>query len=410
MEFEQQSSDTHKKRLVSVRMINLRLVILVAAIFAFGLAIGRGDVDIEGLSANNNTSTNQLDYSSVDQLYGILRNSFDGNLDKTKLLDGIKEGLVESAGDPYTEYLAPKEAKELNDQLAGSFIGIGAELGKDQDDNIIVVSPLAGFPAEKAGLKPRDIIAAIDGESTSGFSINTAVRKIRGEEGKQVKLTIVRSGGNPFDVTITRAKITIPSVEYEIGGDIGYLKINQFTDDTVIRVKDAVGAFEAAKIDGIVLDLRGNPGGYLRGSIDIASLWLERGKVVVEERRGKTVINTHRAGGDNPLLGVPTVVLINGGSASASEIVAGALRDHGAATVVGSTSFGKGSVQKVEKLRGGSELKVTIARWYTPKGANIDKQGIAPDEKVEAGDNEAQTGNDLQKDRAYQIIRQKINR
>lgn len=387
----------------------LRLILVVLVLFGLGLAVGRGDVNIEGLSAGSgSTSASQLDYSSVDQLYAVLRGNFDGSLDKQKLLDGVKEGLVEAAEDPYTEYLPPKEAKELNDQLSGSFIGIGAELGKDQDDNIIVVSPLTGFPAEKAGLKSRDIIAGINGETTSGISITTAVRKIRGEEGTDVKLTIVRSGGNPFDVNIKRAKITIPSVEHKIDGRVGYLKINQFTDDTVSSAKKAAAEFKNNNVAGIVLDLRGNPGGYLRGSIDIASLWLNRGDKIVEERRGKTVISTHRASGDNPLRGIPTAVIINGGSASASEIVAGALRDNKAAAVVGTTSFGKGSVQKVENLRGGSELKVTIARWYTPAGKNIDKQGITPDEKIELSDDDAKAERDPQKDRAYQIVQQKI--
>lgn len=393
----------------SSRLKKLPTLLIAGILFGLGLAVGRGDVNIDGLSAENRTgSSSQLNYTSVDQLYSLLRTNFDGSLDSNKLLDGLKEGLVEAANDPYTEYLSPKEAKELNDQLAGSFIGIGAELGKDQDDNIIIVSPLAGFPAEKAGLKTRDIIAGIDGEATSGISINTAVRKIRGEEGTDVKLTIVRAGGNPFEVTIKRAKIVIPSVEHKIEGRIGYLKINQFTDDTVSRAKKAADEFRAGNVAGIVLDLRGNPGGYLRGSIDISSLWLDRGSVVVQERRGKTVISTHRATGDNPLRGLPTAVLINGGSASASEIVAGALRDNKAATVIGMTSFGKGSVQKVENLPGGSELKVTIARWYTPKGANIDKQGITPDEKIEIKDEDAKANRDPQKDRAYQIVQQKI--
>lgn len=388
----------------------LRMVAIAALVFGLGLLIGRGDINIDGLSGNRSSSSaSKLDYSSVDQLYGILSSNFDGTIDKEKAIDGIKEGLVRAAGDPYTEYLAPKDAAEFNNQISGSFTGIGAELGKDQDDNIIIVSPLAGFPAEKAGLKPRDAIAAINGETTSGISINTAVRKIRGEEGTDVKLTIVRGGGNPFEVTIKRAKITIPSVESKIDGQVGYLKINQFTDDTVSNAKAAAADFKSAGVKGVVLDLRGNPGGYLRGAVDIASLWLERGKVIVEERRGKAVMNTHRATGDNPLFGMPTTVLVNGGSASASEIVAGALRDNNAAGVVGTKSFGKGSVQKVEVLRGGSELKVTVARWYTPKGANIDKQGISPDETVEISDDDAKAGRDPQKDKAYQIVQQKIS-
>lgn len=390
------------------KLKNLRLIVTAGLIFGLGLAIGRGDVDIDGLSASRAGSSTNLDYSSVEQLYGVLNRTFDGELQRDKLLEGLKEGLVSAADDPYTEYLSPKEAKELNEQLSGSFTGIGAELGKDKEGNLIVVSPLSGFPADKAGLRPRDVIAAINGESAAGISINTAVTKIRGEVGSKVKLTLIRDGGNPFEVEITREKITIPSVEHKMDGNIGYLKINQFTEDTARLSKAAANDFKRAGAKGVVLDLRGNPGGYLSASIDVAGLWLDRGKVVVSERRGKTIINSHYASGDNPLKNIPTAVLINGGSASASEIVAGALKDYKAATIVGKTSFGKGSVQKVENLRGGSELKVTIARWYTPLGKNIDKQGVSPDQEIELSDDDAQSQRDPQKDKALELLRSQV--
>jgi len=387
-------------------------VLVLALMFGGGLAVGRGDLHIQGLSVQKSVNSNlpgTLDYSSVNQVYNLLRNDYDGSLNTGKLLDGLKSGLVSAAGDPYTEYFDAADAKTLNDELAGSITGIGAELGTDSDNDIVIVSPLSGYPADKAGLKPKDVIAAIDGKSTQGISIDTAVSKIRGPAGTKVTLTIVRGGGNPFDVTITRQKITIPSVTYEVDGDIGYIKISQFTNDTVGLADKTAQSFKAQGVKGVVLDLRGNPGGYLSGAVDVSSLWLKQGQTVVSERRGSTIIDTEYASGDDPLQGLPTVVLIDGGSASAAEITAGALHDNGAATLVGQTSFGKGSVQQVEDLSGGAELKVTIAHWYTPDGKNINQQGITPDVVVSnPTDAQVQAGQDPQKDKAFQIVQNKI--
>jgi carboxyl-terminal processing protease len=190
----------------------LTTLVLAALIFAAGLAIGRGNIQLKGLSKPSAKSTaSALDYTSVNQVYSILRSDFDGTLNKNQLTEGLKTGLVNATGDPYTEYFSPKEAKEFNDQLKGSITGIGAELGTT-NGNIVIVSPLAGFPAEKAGLKPKDVVAAINGKTTTGMTVSTAVRNIRGDAGTKVTLTIVRNNGNPFEVTITRQKITIPSV------------------------------------------------------------------------------------------------------------------------------------------------------------------------------------------------------
>lgn len=384
-------------------------LVLAIAIFAAGVTIGRGNIHVRGLSqASNQNSSAAFDYSSVDQLYGLLKSDFDGNLNKTQLLDGIKTGLVNATGDPYTEYFNPKDAKDFNQELTGSFTGIGAELGTDADNNIVIVSPLAGFPADKAGLKPKDIIAAVNGQSTSGMSVDSVVRKIRGPENTEVKLTIIRGNGKPFEVSIKRAKITVPSVQYHEDGNIGYLKISQFTNDTVDLAQKAAAEFKTKGVKGVVLDLRGDPGGYLDGAVDISSMWLAKGQTVVSERRGSTVLTTKYSSGSSELAGLPTVVLIDNGSASASEITAGALHDNGAATLVGSKSFGKGSVQQVENLLDGSELKVTIARWYTPDGKNIDKQGIKPDVAIDNSDADRQAGKDPQKDKAYQILQSKI--
>lgn len=379
-------------------------------IFGAGVAVGRGDFMFFGpkpITANTKLS-NQLDYSSVNQVYKVLKTDFDGQLEKSKLIEGLKAGLVNAAGDPYTEYFNPMDAKTFNEQLTGSITGIGAELGTNDQDNIVIVSPLAGYPAEKAGLRPRDIIGAINGTTTQGMSISAAVSKIRGNPGTQVTLTILRGAAKPFDVTITREKITVPSVKYEVIDNIGYLKVTQFTQDTVSLAKKAAQEFKSKNVKGVVLDLRSDPGGYLDAAVGLSSLWLDDGQTIVQEKRGGNVVGTEYAGGDNILKGLPTVVLIDGGSASASEITAGALRDNGVATLVGNKSFGKGSVQQVEHFGDGSELKVTIARWFTPKGKNIDKQGISPDIPVDNSDQDIAAGKDPQKDRAFSILRTKI--
>jgi carboxyl-terminal processing protease len=329
-------------------------------------------------------------------------------LNQQKLTDGLKSGLVSAAGDPYTVYFSPADAKAFNNELSGSITGIGAELGSNDQNEIVIISPLSGYPAQKAGLKPKDIVAAINGKTTQGMTIDAAVTKIRGNPGTNVTLTIVRGSAKPFDVTITRQKITVPSVKYEEDGDIGYMKISQFTQDTADLAQKGAQEFKSKNVKGVVLDLRGDPGGYLDAAVRVSSLWLNQGQTVVSERRGNTVVGSEAALGGNILKGLPTVVLIDDGSASASEITAGALRDNGAAQLVGVKSFGKGSVQQVEDFKDGSELKVTIARWYTPDGKNIDKQGIKPDVTVTISDADAAAGKDPQKDKALQILQTKF--
>jgi carboxyl-terminal processing protease len=396
-----------KKRWTLLKILaTLALTILV---FGGGVAVGRGDVHLRGLNLGKaSSSATNLDYSSVDQLYSLLKSDFDGQLDGGKLIDGLKTGLVDAANDPYTAYFNQADAKTFNQELTGSFIGIGAELGTDADNHIVIVSPLSGYPAEKAGLKPKDIIAAIDGQPTTGLSVDKVVQKIRGTAGTSVKLTIVRGADKPFELSITREQITIASVKSSVDGAVGYLKISQFTNDTTKLAKSATDDFKAKGVKAIILDLRSDPGGYLKTAVEISSLWLDQGKTVVSERRGGQILSTDYALGGNVFKGLPTVVLVNSGSASASEITAGALRDNGVATIVGEKSFGKGSVQQVENLPGGGELKVTIARWFTPAGKNIDKQGITPDVLVTISDADVAAGKDPQKDKATAILLSKI--
>lgn len=378
--------------------------VLVVAVASFIIGTRSQEI-LAGFSGSQNKNLAQdLDYTSLEQVYDKLRESYDGQLDQAKLLEGAKKGLVDAAGDPYTVYFTDEEAQKFLGDLEGKFSGIGAELDQ-KDDNLIVLSTLDDSPARKSGLQRGDVIAKVNDQDTVNWSIDKAVSEIRGEKGTTVKLTVLR-GQELKDFSIVRAQIVNPSVRYEVTGDkIGILRISRFAEnDTVALAKRAAEEFKKQGVRGIVFDLRGNGGGYLNAAQDIASLWLEN-KVIVQERRGNKVVDTLNSNGDALLKGMPTVVLIDGGSASASEIVAGALHDHGAAKLVGAKTFGKGSVQQIDKLGLGGQLKVTIAKWFTPNGKNISKEGIEPDVKVELSDQDLKDERDPQKDKALEILK-----
>lgn len=404
-----QGRQKHRKKLLIIAV----KVVIVVGIFYFGVAIGQGKIsfgvsDLLSRSSQNKDLPSNLDYTSVNQVYNDLKANYDGKLSTGVLLDGLKQGLAQSTGDPYTEYFNAKDAKAFNEQLTGTFTGIGAELGKDGENNLIVVSPIAGFPADKAGLKAGDIITTINSISTSNMSIDSAVNRIRGPKNTSVTLKIIRSKSQTLNLTIIRDEINIPSVKSKIiGGQIGYMQISEFSQDTTGLAQTAANDFKKAGVKGVILDLRGDPGGYLAAAVDVSSLWLNN-KTILTERHGGIIIQTYTSRGTPTLEGLPTAVLIDGGSASASEITAGALHDNKVATLVGAKSFGKGSVQEVKNLSGGAELKVTIARWYTPNGKNIDKQGIQPDKSVQLTADDAKNGRDPQLDAAINIINGKI--
>lgn len=373
----------HGGRLFSRGVAPYKVMIIAVIVASLGFLVGLKLDNFnfsfdEGFSANAGLPED-LDYKSVEEVYDLLKKDFDGELKFVELVDGLKKGLAEATGDNYTTYLNTEQAQEFSNDLNGTFEGIGMEVDK-KGELIIVVAPLKGFPAEKAGLKKGDFVIKIDKTDIVGMSIEEAVRLIRGDRGTEVTLKVLR-GNKQLDFTVTRERIVIPSVTYEmLNGGIGLISISRFAEDTEQLCLKAVADLDVDKLKGVILDLRGNSGGFITAARAVAGLWL-KDKVVVEQRTngGKKLVNSLKTDGTAPLAGIKTIVLIDEGSASASEIVAGALKDHGVAKLLGVKSYGKGSVQELDDLSGGGVLKVTVAKWYTPKGRNIDGQGIKPD-------------------------------
>ncbi len=338
-------------------------------------------------------SADTLDTAVLQQAFRELKANYDGTLDAGKLTDGAARGMVAAAGDKYTVFMDKDEAEQFNKDLRGEISGIGCEIGL-RGDRATVLRVLADSPAEAAGVRPGDVFVSVNGESVEGMDATTVASKVRGEKDTTVKLTMQR-GEEQKEFTITRAQVADASVRWSIDGDIGTITMSRFDDDTGKLANQAAAEFKARGVKGVILDLRGNGGGYLSAAVDVAGIWLDNKVVVTEKSNGK-VTGTEKTGSGAPLAGVKTVVLVNGASASASEIVAGALQDHKAATLVGEKTFGKGTVQKVVNLLDGRLLKVTIARWYTPNGKNITKEGISPDKKVELTSDDANAGRDPQ--------------
>lgn len=400
---KERTSSRLKWRMLHRRISLGQTIVLVVLVGVAAFIAGTRSGDI--LAAIRFGGQSSLDLSSVQALYSTLRERYDGELDTAKLIAGAKHGLVEATGDPYTVYFTADEAKEFFGDLEGTFEGIGAELAR-RDDKLTIVSTIDGSPAAKSGLKALDVIAAVNDQGSIDWPVEKAVSEIRGEKGTTVKLTVIRGTEAPRDVTITRDTITDPSVKTEVTADnVGILRISRFGEtDTVRLARQAAREFKDRGVKGVVVDLRGNGGGYLTAAQDIAGLWLKN-QIVVTERRGGAVVDTLRSGSSPILEGVPTIVLVDGGSASASEIVAGALSDNGAAKLVGTKTFGKGSVQAIETLSDGGQLKVTTAKWFTPHGKNISKEGIAPDVEVSLSDADIASGNDTQKARALELLK-----
>lgn len=378
------------------------LTLVIVAIVSF-VAGARSDALFANVASvfGVRTSNKTIDLSSVQKTYQELVANYDGKLDTQKLIYGANRGLVEAAGDPHTAYMDPDETKEFDKSLSGQIGGgIGAEIGL-RNNKPTIIKPLENSPAQKAGIKAGEAIVKVNDEASSDWSVEKVVSKIRGEVGTSVKLTLL-SGGQTREVSVVRQNIVSPAVESEIDGEIGILKVNRFGDDTVSLSRKYASEFVEKGVKKVILDLRNNPGGTVGAAQGLLGIWLDN-QIAMTERRGSEIVKTLRTTG-TPILGnMKTVVLINGNSASASEITAGALREYGKATLVGQKSYGKGSVQIVLGLPGGSQMKVTEARWYTPKGKNIDKTGIEPDVKVDLSSDDINNNVDPQIDKAKSL-------
>ncbi|MBB1549913.1 S41 family peptidase [Candidatus Nanosynbacter sp. HMT-352] len=378
------------------------LTLVIVAIVSF-VAGARSDALFANVASvfGIRTSNKTIDLSSVQKTYQELIANYDGKLDTQKLIYGANRGLVEAAGDPHTSYMDPDEAKEFDKSLSGQIGGgIGAEIGL-RNNKPTIIKPLENSPAQKAGIKAGEVIVKVNDESSSDWSVDKVVSKIRGEIGTSVKLTLL-SEGQTREVSVVRQNIVSPAVESEVDGEIGILKVNRFGDDTVSLSRKYASEFVEKGVKKVILDLRNNPGGTVGAAQGLLGIWLDN-QIAMTERRGSEIVKTLRTTGA-PILGnMKTVVLINGNSASASEITAGALREYGKATLVGQKSYGKGSVQIVLGLPGGSQMKVTEARWYTPKGKNIDKTGIEPDVKVDLSSDDVNNSVDPQMDKAKSL-------
>ncbi len=355
---------------------------------------------------NGKTFSENFDFNLYFEVWQSLKSEYvDHNfIDEQEMFYGSLRGLTSSLNDPYTIFLDPEETKEFYDDLSGSFEGIGAEVGI-RDDIVTIIAPLKGMPAEKAGLRSGDKIYSIDGEMTLGMTINEAVRKIRGPKDSQVTLTILRQDEDqPLDIIITRGIIVVKSVEWEvIDDDIFLISISNFHEDTLVLFNQAVMEMFRLNLDKLILDLRNNPGGYLETAIDLSSEWIKEGPVVVEQLKGNNR-REHFTTKPARLNNIETVVLVNQGSASASEIVAGALRDYNLAILVGEQTFGKGSVQNLKRLSDGSALKISVAKWLTPAGDYINEKGIEPNIIVEFTKEDFENDLDPQMDKAIELL------
>ena len=392
-------------------------LILILASFALGVFLGhsqkieapdKGWQVFDWMIKGNSEKPKEVDFDLFWQVWNAVEEKFTNTpMDRQKMIYGAISGMVKSLGDPYTAFMTPEEAAEFDQEMEGKFEGIGAEIGI-RNDRLTIVAPLDGSPAKKAGLKARDIILKIDDQETFEMSMLEAISLIRGAKGTEVILKIMREGiQDAFEVKITRAEIIVASVKWSIRDDkIAVVEVSRFGEDTEEKFQQAVVEILLSSPAGLILDLRNNPGGYLETAVDLASEFIPKKEVVAMEEFAGGKRDKFFSRGPSRLSGIPTMVLVNEGSASASEILAGSLQDYGLAKLVGKKTFGKGSVQELEQFSDGSEARITIAKWLTSLGRYIHEKGIDPDFEVDLTSEDTNAGRDPQMDKAVEMLTQ----
>ena len=412
------SLERKNRRMVSrILVIFFRCVAMFVS-YRFGLSQGttvpvptvsEAVIPLDGaVFTNTGSGGRSIDFTLFWKVWDILKDKYvdRSKLDAQKLFYGAIKGMLAATGDPYTTFFDPEEQKSFNEDMSGKFEGIGAEMGI-RDGILTIIAPLDGAPAAAAGLRPNDKILKINDEKTTDLGLEEAVGKIRGPKGTEVKLSIFHEGGQEAqDVTVVRDVINVKSVKLDVREDgIAVLRVSRFGDDTDREFHTAVNDMLAKKPKAIILDLRSNPGGLLDAAISMASLMLPKEKTVVFEENGKGDRQPEMTLGGDVLSGIPTVVLINEGSASASEILAGALRENRTnVTLIGKKSYGKGSVQELIPVGKDMSVKMTIARWLTPNGNQINEKGISPDTEVNITIDDIKASRDPQMDKAVETL------
>ncbi len=389
---------------------------LLGAGFWSGWSAGRKvpeNIVVSGVTNAVAPTSTAADFGTFWQAWQVINDNYLRNPSTTapQKVHGAINGLVGSLGDPYSEFFDPKSNQQFQENITGDFGGIGAQLGVDQQGRIVIIAPLKNTPAEMIGLRAKDWIVSINGTSTDSMSVDGAVSLIRGPVGTDVVLSIMREGWNaPKDFKIRRATIQVPNVEFEMKGNIAHITLAEFTQDAGPAFYHALVQALSANAKGIVLDLRDDPGGYLEVAVDIAGYFLKPGTLVVREV-GRTIQEQdYNATGDGVLSNFPMVILMNGGSASAAEILAGALHDNRNIKLVGEKSFGKGTVQELEPLSDGSAIKLTIAHWVLPSGRILDHDGLVPDYNVTSTEEDAAAHRDPQLAKALEVLQAEIAR
>lgn len=382
-----ETRDLYYRSPASEKKVNLATSIIISFItLAVGFGVGMNWETMLGKFApylgGKNTTASEVDFSSLNVIYQRLVQNYDGAIDKDQVIQEAKRGLVNAAGDKYTYYMSAEEAKEFEKDLNGDVgAGIGVEIG-ERDGYVKVLRTTPDNPARRAGVLAGDIIYKADGEDISGLSVEDVAKKLRGAEGTKVVLTVMRDNEEK-EFELTREVINNVSVYAEYRDDTAIITITRFDQDTGKLAREKAQEALDRHVKKVIVDLRGNGGGYVSAAKEVASLWID-GDLVVEQKSSSGVYSekTYAERGKAILSGMKTVVLVNGSTASASEIVTGALKDYKKATIIGEKTYGKGSVQALEEFTTGEILRVTVAKWYTPKGKNINGEGITPDKEV----------------------------